>query len=169
MTSAELCIRRLAESDSIEALTELIHRAYAPLGARGLNFTAVDQTPEVTAQRAAWGTCFMATVGSDLAGTIVVRGTHTDSVCPHFNKPGVATIHQFAVAPELQGKGIGSALLSAAETWAGENGFAELLLDTAEPATELIDYYERHGYHEVTTVQWPGKTYRSVVMGKGLI
>ncbi|MBI5868002.1 MAG: GNAT family N-acetyltransferase [candidate division Zixibacteria bacterium] len=168
MTLAEPCIRRLAQSDSIEALTELIHRAYAPLGARGLNFTAVDQSTEVTRERIGWGTCFVATLGSDLVGTIVVRATHTNSVCPDFNKPGVATVHQFAVAPELQGAGIGSALLSAAEAWARESGFAELLLDTAQPVTELIEYYKRHGYNQVTTVQWPGKTYRSVVMGKAV-
>lgn len=152
----------------MEELTELIHRAYAPLGKRGLNFTSVDQSPVVTKERIGWGTCFVAVVGPELVGTIVVRGTHTNSDCPDFNRPGVATMHQFAVSPARQGTGIGSSLLSRAESWAKENGFAELLLDTAEPATELIEYYQHHGYQQVTTVQWPGKTYRSVVMRKGL-
>ena len=42
-------IRVFAADDLIEHLTELLHRAYAPLGARALNYTAVDQSVETTA------------------------------------------------------------------------------------------------------------------------
>jgi hypothetical protein len=59
-------------------------------------------------------------------------------------------------------------LLEEAETWAREQGFAELAVDTAEQATHLIDYYKRRGYCFIETVQWPGKTYRSVVLSKEL-
>jgi len=44
-------IRLLAAGDSLALLTDLLHRAYAPLGARSLNYTAVDQTVETTAHR----------------------------------------------------------------------------------------------------------------------
>jgi GNAT superfamily N-acetyltransferase len=161
-------IRILSSNDSINELTSLLHRAYAHLGALGLNFTAVDQSPEVTAQRVNLGTCYVAVVGTELVGTIVVRGTHKSSECSYFNQPGVATAHQFAVAPEYQGTGIGSALLSQAEAWARKNGFSQLVLDTAESVTDLIEFYSRRGYEKVGTVQWPGKRYRSVVMRKAL-
>ena len=103
-----------------------------------------------------------------MVGTIVVRGTHESSECSYFNQRGVATAHQFAVAPEYQGTGIGSALLSQAETWARENGFTSLALDTAESVSDLIEFYSRRGYEKTGTVQWPGKRYRSVVMSKGM-
>jgi GNAT superfamily N-acetyltransferase len=168
MSSPTPDIRVLSSSDSIAALTSLLNRAYAGLGAMGLNYTAVDQSSEVTTQRARLGTCLVAAIGSELVGTILVRPTHAESPCTYFTQPGVATAHQFAVAPEFQRTGIGLALLSQAETWARENGFSELALDTAESATHLIEYYGRRGYHRVGWVQWPGKTYRSVVVSKSL-
>ena len=168
MSQPQVTIRVLSEHDSIQALTALLHRAYARLGDMGLNYTAVDQSPEVTVERISRGTCYVAFIGSQLVGTILVRPTHIDSECPHYNRSGVSSVHQLAVAPEFQSAGIGSDLLSCAEAWARENGFNELAMDTAEPATHLIEYYERRGYHRVGSVQWPGKTYRSVVLSKVL-
>lgn len=63
---------------------------------------------------------------------------------------------------------IGAMRLQRAEEWAAEHRFAELAMDTAEPATHLVALYERLGYARVGTVQWPGKVYRSVVMSKRL-
>src|SRR5438132_12820454 len=43
-----------------------------------------------------------------------------------------------------------------------------LRLDTAEPAQDLIGWYERRGCHPVGEVRWAGKTYDSIVMEKDL-
>ena len=51
MNDAKFEIRLWSDSDSIEELTALLHRAYAKLGKLGLNYTAVDQSPEVTQRR----------------------------------------------------------------------------------------------------------------------
>ena len=59
-------------------------------------------------------------------------------------------------------------LLAKAESWALENGFRELAMDTAEQATHLIELYSRLGYRHVGWVQWSGKVYRSVVLSKQL-
>jgi GNAT superfamily N-acetyltransferase len=161
-------IRPFEPSDSIEAITVLLHRAYASLGGMGLNYTAVDQSPDVTANRIRCGTCYVATEGSNFVGTIVVQPTHTESECSYFTQPGVACANQFAVAPEFQSKRLGSELLLCAEIWARENGFSHLAVDTAEPATHLIEFYNRRGYRHVDWVQWSGKKYRSVVLSKAL-
>ena len=163
-----LTLRTLTPDDSIHDLTRLLHRAYASLGAMGLNYTAVDQTPEVTASRLAGGQCFLAEWAGTLAGTIVVHPTRTQNECAYFTKPGVAAIHQFGVEPSLQGKGIGRALLDRCEHWAGAQGFREIALDTAEPAHHLVRLYKGLGYAHVGHVQWPGKVYRSVVLSKVL-
>jgi len=162
-------IRQIGPSDSIEELTELLHRAYAPLGSVGLNYTAVDQTPSTTRERVNAGCCYVAIEGGRLIGTIVVEPTsRNDAECPYFAKPGVASAHQMAVAPQCQRRGIGSRLLEAAEMWARNNGFSELALDTAEPAHHLVEMYSRRGYRHVDTTQGEGKSYRSVFMSKKL-
>ncbi|MDM4768560.1 GNAT family N-acetyltransferase [Pelomonas sp. SE-A7] len=162
-------IRKLQESDSILGLTLLLHRAYARLGAMGLNYTAVDQAPEVTEKRIRGGNCFVVASGSKLVGTIVVHPTYVENACEYFTRSGVAAAHQFAVDPEHQGAGIGRMLLQRAERWAKEAGFVELAIDTAEQATHLVELYERLGYRHVGWVQWPGKVYRSMVLSKPLV
>jgi GNAT superfamily N-acetyltransferase len=164
-----LTVRTLGALDSIEQLTALLHRAYARLGAMGLNYTAVDQTPEVTAKRLAGGQCYVAEWDGQLAGTIVVKPTYSENECEYFTKDGVAAVHQFGVEPSLQGKGIGRALLNQCETWAKGQGFRELAMDTAEAAHHLIRLYNDLGYSHTGYVQWSGKVYRSVVLTKHLM
>jgi hypothetical protein len=43
-----------------------------------------------------------------------------------------------------------------------------MALDVAEPAQELRALHRSLGYVDVSTVQWDGKSYRSVVMEKPL-
>ena len=161
-------VRLFCESDSIADLTSLLHRAYARLGKLGLNYTAVDQTTEITAKRIRGGTCYVATLANALVGTIVVQPTYSKNECEYFTRLGVAAAHQFAVEPARQSLGIGRMLLAKAESWASENGFHELAMDTAEQATHLIELYAKLGYRPVGWVQWSGKVYRSVVLSKRL-
>jgi GNAT superfamily N-acetyltransferase len=161
-------VRPLSSSDSIVELTALLHRAYARLADMGLNYTAASQSPEVTAKRVKGGACFVAELGNEVVGTIVVQPTYSENHCQYFTKPGVACAHQFAVAPEHQGIGVGRLLLGRAEQWAEHEGFSELAMDTAEQAKHLIDLYCRLGYRHVSRVQWPGKVYESVVLSKPL-
>lgn len=64
-------IRPLNESDSLEELTKLLHRAYKPLGDAGMNFTAVDQSVEKTRERASLGVCFVACLNvGEIVGTV---------------------------------------------------------------------------------------------------
>jgi GNAT superfamily N-acetyltransferase len=159
-------IRTLQTNDSLLEITALLHRAYARLGAMGLNYTAVDQTEQITARRIAGGHCYVAQTHGGVVGTIVVTPTFAENPCQYFTRPGVSSVHQFAVDPAMQGKGIGRELLRACEEWALESGFQELALDTAEPATHLVKLYTNLGYRHVDHVQWPGKVYRSVVLSK---
>lgn len=163
-----LIVRPISSTDSLDELTALLHRAYARLGAMGLNYTAVDQTAEVTRKRIEGGRCYVAYRSGRLAGTVLVQPTYATSECRYFTRAGVAAVHQFGVEPELQGLGIGRALLQQCEAWATGHGFSELAMDTAEQAAHLIALYSRLGYAQVGHVQWPGKRYRSVVLSKRL-
>src|SRR5262245_52492295 len=55
-------------------------------------------------------------------------------------------IWSVAVAPELQGQGIGRRLLALAEREALRSGLPEIRLYTNEKMTENVALYERHGY-----------------------
>jgi uncharacterized damage-inducible protein DinB/GNAT superfamily N-acetyltransferase len=169
-----IVIRPLAARDSFDALTELLHRAYAPLAARGMNFTAATQDAELTRRRAAEGQCFVAERSGQLVGTVTASGPYDEETAPWsaeapwYRDPDTAHFHQFAVDPRQQGRGIGRHLVERCESWARERRFKWIALDTAEPAAELRALYRRLGYAEVGQVQWPGKSYRSVIMRKAL-
>ena len=50
------------------------------------------------------------------------------------------------VSPKLQGKGIGKELLAAAEREALRQGCSSIYMTVISIRSELIDWYERHGY-----------------------
>ena len=172
--SPGVTVRALASRDSLVALTDLLHAAYAPLLARGMNFTASTQSLDVTRKRAADGQCFVAERGGVVVGTVTACGPYDEAEVGQqvgvswYRDPDLAHFQQFAVHPNFQRLGVGRLLVAACEKWAGERGFAAIALDTAEPATELMAMYRKLGYTRVGFTQWPGKTYRSVVMRKRL-
>ena len=55
-------------------------------------------------------------------------------------------IWSVAVAPTMQGTGLGNSLLAEAEARCRALGLARLRLYTGEPLTGNIAWYERHGY-----------------------
>ena len=172
--AAAVHIRPLAARDSFVVLTALLHRAYAPLAARGVDFTAATQSAEVTRCRAAEGQCFVAELAGEVVGTVTVCGPYEVASAPWvadvpwFRDRDTAHFHQFAVDPRVQRRGVGRRLVQACEDWARESGFKRMALDTAEPAQELRALYRRLGYADVSQVQWRAKSYRSVIMQKSL-
>jgi len=162
----DISIRPLTTSDSLIELTDLLHAAYRQLGESGLRYSAVDQSPEVTRQRIERGDCLVAVDGRRLVGTIVFYPADHAAGSPWYDRPDIAKLGQFGVHPALQRGGIGQRLLLAVEARAAATGATEIALDTAEAATHLVDWYARRGYRFVEHAQWPGKTYRSVIMSK---
>ncbi len=168
-------IRSLVASDCLIELTALLHASYASLAAQGWNFTAVDQSVDVTRSRLAGAQGFVAELDGRLVGTVAVRGPKpageayiADPPPPLYTTPGTAILSQLAVHPDCRGLGLGEQLIDAAEAWARAQGYAQIALDTAGPATALRRRYERRGYVTVGGVQWQGKTYASVLMAKPL-
>lgn len=158
-------LRALAPSDDLAALTDLLHQSYAPLGARGLNYTAVDQTVEVTRQRVSAGLCIVAEAGCDLIGTATLSQPRAGSVPEYARMP---CVNQVAVAPDWQGRGLGNALMQHVEQQALDEGWREVGVDTAEPATHLVHWYERRGYRVTNRTRWNGKHYDSLILVKAL-
>jgi GNAT superfamily N-acetyltransferase len=161
-------IRPLQASDSLEELTDLLHRAYKALADMGLRYVATYQSVDITHKRILYGTCFVAVVKGRIVGTITYHPSSHTRGSPWYEREGVAKITQISVEPELQGNGLGRELVAHVEEYARQDGAVEVALDTAEPAHHLIDWYRRMGYRFVEYVDWPVTNYRSMVFSKKL-
>ena len=164
--SIELVIRRIGPEDSIAELTQLLHRAYAGLAARGMRFVATYQDEATTLDRISDGECHLAIQDGRMIGTITWYDPQHCGGSPWYDRPDVASFGQFGVEPVWQGRGIGERLLAVVEQRAAVTGAAELALDTAESAHDLIRFYTNRGFRRIETAQWKHANYRSVIMSK---
>ncbi|MGE0594228.1 MAG: GNAT family N-acetyltransferase [Vicinamibacterales bacterium] len=164
---ADILYRFAGEGDSVEAMTELLHRAYAPLAQAGLHYMASHQAPDVTRRRMGKGqTVVAATPDGTIVGTVTLARASATSGSPFYDQPDVASFGQFGVETALQNLGIGSTLLSVVEALALQRGVGHLALDTSEQAAALIRLYTSRGYRLIETAQWPDVNYRSVILAK---
>ena len=163
-----ISIRPLGPDDSISKLTEMLHAAYAGLAKQGFNFTAADQSDDITRARIAEGLCLVAIGDGGIIGTLIYQAPNPALPCDWYDRPNVAFLQQFAVRPDLQGKGIGSLLLAEAEKRASMDKASEIVLDTSEKAEDLIRWYENRGYAIAGRTRFPGKTYYSAILSKAL-
>lgn len=164
----DVAIRRWEDFDSAEGLTELLHRAYARWGEKGIFFVAVDQTVATTIGRLADSFTFVAVEDDRLAGVITLYDGPRKYSPAYYGRDGVWFFGQFAVEPSLQGTGLGWRLMQAAEKFALEQGGTEIACDTRDGAVELVEYYERCGYRQVETHGGPFTSDRSIVLAKRL-
>lgn len=161
-------IRDLAESDSIAAITELLHAAYAHLAKSGFRYHASHQEEATTLRRLLRGVPFVADSGGEIIGTVTLYRPNSNSPCEWYRQANVFRFGQFAVRPDLQRNGIGLRLYEHVETTARSLGAAELALDTAEGALHLREWYEKLGFRFIQFVSWDITNYRSVVLSKSL-
>ncbi|MBN3831596.1 GNAT family N-acetyltransferase [Burkholderia sp. Ac-20344] len=152
--------------DSYAQLTPMLHRAFARLGAMGLNCTCVDQSEDVTRRRAEAGECYVAVCGGRVIGTATLYATDPSSACSLYRREGVASVRQVAVDPDCQSRGIGALLLSFAEQWAASRGYTLLALDTPHPASHLLAFYGAQGFDVVDVMRFDGKRYDSAILCK---
>jgi GNAT superfamily N-acetyltransferase len=132
----------------------------------GLRYLATHQSEAVTRDRAEEGECYVAVAEGKIVGTICFRAPSESGGSPWYDRSDVASLGQFCVDPEFQGRGIGTRLLNLAEERARECGAAEIALDTSEDALHLIELYAANGYRVVEWVKWEEVNYRSVIMSK---
>lgn len=164
---AAIQYRFVTDDDDIDALTELLHRAYAALAKAGLHYMASHQSSVVTRRRMAKGDTIVAISPTGaLIGTVTLARVDTTSGSPLYDRPDVASFGQFGVEPTLQGLGIGSTLLSLVEALAFHRGVSHLALDTSEQAEALIRFYTARSYEPVESVKWPDVNYRSIIFTK---
>jgi GNAT superfamily N-acetyltransferase len=166
---ANLEVRRVGPEESWAAITALLHRAYAPLAQRGLQFHASYQDEAVTQSRCSEGECYIALVDGVLAGTITALPAGRISDLSWYTRSDTASMGQLAVEPARQAQGVGAALTTRAEARAVEWGASQIAIDTSEHANELLALYRRRGYQVVDAIRWRVTNYRSLVLVKRLV
>lgn len=162
---------RLFEDRDTDGLTDLLHAAYAELGARGWNYTAVDQDAATTRARARGGQCWVAESDGQLVGTLTMSlppSTDLFELTMAAREEHRAWLNQVAVSPGARGRGISADLWRRGRAWAASQGASSVGVDTAIPAEHLVALYTAWGFTAVDTIHWPGKTYDSVVMTRHL-
>ena len=155
-----------ASRDSFVALTALLHRAFAPLGAQGLNCTGVDQTIETTRENVLRGDCHVAVCEGRMVGTMTLYASDDEASCELYRLADVASLRQFAVDPAWQARGIGTLLIAFAEHWAATRGYAQLALDLPQAATQQIGFYRGQGFRIVDFMRFEEKCYDSAILSK---
>ena len=164
----KVVIRPLHPEDSLEEMTELLHRAYKSLADMGLRYFATHQTVAQTKSRVESGECFVAEIDGTMIGTITLYTVPGKESAAWYHREDTGWFGQFGIEPTWQGKGLGNLMMGDIEERARAKGLAELALDTSEKATHLIGWYERHGWRIVEEIDWSVTNYRSVVMSKRL-
>jgi GNAT superfamily N-acetyltransferase len=138
VSSPEIAIRPAAAAEAGEVLTVL--RASFVTEAQLHDDPHMDplteSLDELRATIAAGGV-LIAVDGTRIIGTIRARP-----------KGSLWHIARVAVVPDLQGRGIGSAMLRAVEAVAPD-AFEEFEIATGPKSVRNVALYERHGYHQV--------------------
>ncbi len=169
LINIEYTIRLFDESkDSVEELTELLHRAYKRLADMGLNFIATFQSVDYTRNYLKKGECYILECNNKLLGTVFYYTTMWDDAPDIYKNSDSVLIGKFAVDPDLQNNGLGSKLMDFVESHAAKNNKKRVVLDTSEKAFHLIDYYNKRGYVYQHHWQWPDVNYKSVILSKEL-
>lgn len=78
---------------------------------------------------------------------VEVDGTITGCVYLHKQDRGLY-LGMLTVSPSLQGGGIGKKILAAADDFASQNKCSHIFMNVISLRSELIAWYERHGYYK---------------------
>ena len=127
---------RPARSEDARAVNELLDQLGYP-----------QQDPAATAHRIrTWaedpaGAVYVAAAGAQLLGVIAVH------VCPFFERPGSwGRIVALVVAERARGRGVGSQLVAAAESFATGRGCVRMEVTSNDRRRDAHAFYEGHGY-----------------------
>lgn len=126
---------RPATAADVPAVRDLVATAYAHYVPR-IGREPAPMTADYAAVVSA-GSAWVAETDGRLAGLVVL-----------VPRPDHLLLENVAVAPGMQGRGVGSLLLAFADERARALGLPEIRLYTHERMTENIAYYPRHGYVE---------------------
>ncbi|MDF1501646.1 GNAT family N-acetyltransferase, partial [Roseisolibacter sp. H3M3-2] len=153
----DLEVRR-ADATDVDAAFGVIARCRDALAAAGVpQWDAVYPTRADVAADVAAGTLFVARRAGRVVGAVAADGRQDAAYAdvPWRGAEPALVVHRLVVDPDVQGGGIGSALMAHVEALAARHGYASVRLDayTGNPGSAAL--YRRRGYHEAGQVRFP--------------
>jgi GNAT superfamily N-acetyltransferase len=144
---------RLVDPSEVAALGELTVAAYAAAPGFGAGDDYFAELADV-ARRAALAQVLVALDdGTPVGGVTYVPGPGPYA---EFDDPQGASVRMLAVAPEAQGRGVGTALIRACAALARAEGRARLWLHTTPQLAIAQRMYEREGFRRAPEHDWKG-------------
>ncbi|TCC32425.1 GNAT family N-acetyltransferase [Kribbella sindirgiensis] len=127
---------RLARTTDAPAINELLDQLGYPQSDPAATATRIKTWSDDPA-----GAVYVADSGQGLLGVIAVR------TCPFFERDGTwARIVALVVSDKARRQGIGSQLITAAETFATTRGCLRMEVTSATHRTKAHTFYQSHGY-----------------------
>lgn len=128
-----------AGPEHAEAVVDIIHRSFGTRPPLDPPSTAMDETVESVAE----------VLGS--AGGLLVerRGVPMGALLFDESRPGKLGLRRVAVDPEIQARGVASAMVGVAEDTAEERGKDGIWLHVREELPETVRFWTRRKYHPV--------------------
>ena len=142
---------RLAHADEYVAVGELSHLAYDTAGILGTDPGYIDDLRDA-ATRAAQSFLFVAVIGDRVVGTA--------TYCPHgtshaeISADDEAEFRMLGVHPDVSGRGIGRALVTACEAKARTEGCRRLVLSVIAHNVAAARLYEHLGFVRAPARDW---------------
>lgn len=170
----ELSIARATEGD-LPDLLKLFDEAVAWLVEKGITgqwgTRPFSEMPSMVARFRGWiedGTLFVGRIEGEIVGTVVLAEKipqYALKTLPEFPDPAFY-LEAFSTARSMAGQGVGGELLRWAETYAQEKGKAGIWLDCYADNHQLVEYYRRQGFAEISQFFVGG--WRGMLFYKGI-
>jgi GNAT superfamily N-acetyltransferase len=127
---------RLAHRADASAVSELLDQLGYPQGGQAATANRIQVWAEDPSSAA-----YVAEISDDLLGVIAVH------VCPFFERDGSwGRITALVVSDRARGRGIGSQLVAAAESFAATRGCLRMEVTSADRRHDAHEFYRRCGY-----------------------
>lgn len=110
------------------------------------HWNALKQAISSEADKAEGVELLVAESEGELMGSIALFPSNSDAYEGYIDELDYPEIRMLAVAPNFQGKGIASALITECENLAKQKGYRYIGLHTGEFMTNAISLYEKKGY-----------------------
>lgn len=142
MTGAALDVVH-AGPEHAPAIVDIIHRSFGARPRLDPPTTATDETIESVA-------AVLATYGGLL---VERRGLPMGAMLFDESRPGLLGLRRVCVDPDIQARGVASAMVGVAEDTAEERGKDGIWLDVREELPETVQFWSRRRYHPVGRVE----------------
>ncbi len=132
-----------AGPEHAEAIVDIIHRSFGARPTLDPPTTALDETVESVAEA----------LGA--AGGLLVerRGEPMGALIFDESRPGALGLRRVAVDPDLQSRGVASAMVGVAEDTAEERGKDGIWLRVREELPDTVQFWTRRRYHPLGRVE----------------